>query len=176
MATSRLRAHLRPCKCRIAQYTRTYLMRAAVHGTPQSRRMRATLSNKLHMIKQALLACHIDSYRPATADGRRVHCVQSVPEQHTPCDGEEGPAGSKEQVQKQRKSVTTWEREHSVHGAGLGVEGGQVSEPPRTLAMDFFYNGRSLEMKSFEPPRTLAMGGDGNGPYPHGDRKGRSSK
>jgi hypothetical protein len=31
------------------------LMRAAVHGTPQSRRMRATLSNKLHMIKQALI-------------------------------------------------------------------------------------------------------------------------
>jgi len=28
--------------------------------------MRATLSNKLHMTKQALLACHIDSYRPAT--------------------------------------------------------------------------------------------------------------
>ena len=49
MATSRLRAHLCPRKCRTMQYTRTYLMRAAVHGTPQSRRMRATLSNMLHM-------------------------------------------------------------------------------------------------------------------------------
>ena len=42
--TSRLRARLRPCKCRIAQYTRANLTRAAVHGTPQSCRMRATYS------------------------------------------------------------------------------------------------------------------------------------
>ena len=42
--TSRLRARLRPSKCRIAQYTRANLTRAAVHGTPQSCRMRATYS------------------------------------------------------------------------------------------------------------------------------------
>ena len=54
-----------------------------------------------------------------------------------------------EQVQKQRKSVTKGGQEHSVHGAGLGVEGGQVSEPPRTLALDFFYNGRSPGNEKF---------------------------
>ena len=48
----------------------------------------------------------------------------------TQCDDGEG------QVQKHRKSVTRWDREHST-GAGLGVEGGKVSEPPRTLAIDF---------------------------------------
>jgi hypothetical protein len=64
---------------------------------------------------------------------------------------------------------------HSVHGAGLGVEGGQVSERPRTHGNGLFLQwGGPLEMKTFEPPRTLAMGGDGNGLYPHGDRKGRS--
>ena len=29
-------------------------------------------------------------------------------------------------------------------------------------------------MKSFEPARTPVMGGDRNGVYPHGDKKGRS--
>ena len=47
------------------------------------------------------------------------HC--QVPEAEQKCD-------------KNRKT-------HSVHGAGLGGRGGQASEPPRTLAMDVYYNG-----------------------------------
>jgi hypothetical protein len=59
-----------------------------------------------------------------------VQDVRKVCQSDTQCDGEG-------QVQKQRKSVTKGGREHSVHGAGLGVEGDKVSEPPRTLAIDF---------------------------------------
>ncbi len=51
-AISRFRSHLRPSKCRKQQYRRTYLMRAAVHGTPHSRNKHETLSNKLHMANE----------------------------------------------------------------------------------------------------------------------------
>ncbi len=45
------------------------------------------------------------------------------------------------QVTETEKKCDKNRMTHSVHGAGLGVEGGKVSEPPRTLAMEVYYNG-----------------------------------
>jgi len=42
------------------------------------------------------------------------------------------------QVTETEKKCDKNRMTHSVHGAGLGVEGGKVSEPPRTLAMEVF--------------------------------------
>ena len=72
-----------------------------------------------------------------------VYTACKVCQSNTPCDGEEGPGGSKEQVQKQRKSVTAWEREHSVHGAGLGVEAAKFQNRPELWQWMFIIMGRS---------------------------------
>jgi hypothetical protein len=41
-------------------------------------------------------------------------------------------------TEAEKKCDNIWKREHSVHGAGLGVEGGQVSERPRTHGNGLF--------------------------------------
>ena len=74
----------------------------------------------------------------------------------TQCDDGEG------QVQKHRKSVTRWDREHSTVSTrsrlrGRGWQSFRTAPNPGNRL--FIIMAGPLEMKSFEPPRTSAIPG-----------------